>query len=106
MDAVQYRRYAVVGQPFYRMGGVRVEGTLIETGQHLLSAGRPDMDGDLAGYVEETGAFDAVSVDCLVEVGADGHPIVLDAELVDDDPEAALIAALAPIAFVILRGAL
>lgn len=95
------RRFLVVGVPFYTLNGVRLYDSGLHEGQTVTSVGRPDYDGDLAVKTAR-GAVSAVSTSCLVEVDAEGYPVVHDVELIEDE----LGAALAPLALVILLGAL
>lgn len=101
------RRYLVVGRPFYRVGDeMHFDVDTISEGDVVMVTGKPDEDGDVTVRAVERESYlpsgEPVSPDCLVEIDGAGYP-VLDADL-GETPE--LLAALYPIAVVVLRGAL
>lgn len=105
------RRFLVVGEPFYRVGEERftdvsaVPGDIVTADAFALA----DEDGDLLVNVthgDESVDYERVSLEALVEINEDGYPLVLPDVLLEGEADAELLAALAPLAVVILRGAL
>jgi hypothetical protein len=102
------RRFQIVGVPFYRFGTGKVLVTDLPAGTVVSAPAdrHADEDGDLLVTGPDGFRQESISIEALVEIDEDGYPVQTPSFVLNGEPEDALLAALAPIAVVLLRGSL